>query len=81
MAACHTGRAAIAVSHSGQELDTKARRGLLSLFPLVSGSRGPGIYLFFASSGAIPTNSGSMRMRPQYSHTMTFLCILISIWR
>ena len=25
--------------------------------------------------------SSSTRMRPQFSHTMTFLCILISIWR
>ena len=31
-----------------------------------------------ATSIFTPANSGSMRIRPQYSHTMIFLCILIS---
>ena len=36
---------------------------------------------FFSSPGLsvfIPASSGSMRIRPQYSQTITFLCILMS---
>lgn len=33
---------------------------------------------YFVSSGSIPASSGSIMMRPQYSHTIIFLCILIS---
>ena len=75
------GRAAVAVSCSGWFPMAKAVVGGLwipSRYGPASSGQG---YLFLASSGAMPTSSGSMRMRPQYSHTMTFLCILISIWR
>ena len=35
----------------------------------------------FGVSIFTPANSGSMRIRPQYSQGMIFLCILISNWR